>query len=1227
MDTSTFTTLDGGIVGGSLPSSVALGGFPTDKDTYLFYESSNVITTTSITVDGGVLPPGKYDSFLIHHDQSDTRESLAQFDFGTAVAVASISDGGNLISTDSLFGDPGTVYSVDPDRGLELTGTRFDDEFEIRTELRGSFVWNSPATGGDFSAVRYAGDTTRSLFDQARIIFESDEDGDGFVYSEDCDDRNPRVNPGAVEVADGRDNDCDGDVDEGIDQDGDGFTPSAGDCDDTDPTIFPGAVELDDGRDNDCNGSVDEGHDQDGDGFTPFGGDCDDTRDDTFPGAVELDDGRDNDCDGDVDEGHDQDGDGFTPFSGDCDDSDPNTFSGAREIIDGRDNDCDGVVDGTSGPSVDVTVFTTLDGAVIGEEIPSSLAFNDYPTGKDTYLFYESFNVVTTQPIVVDGGVLPPGKYDSFLLHHDQGDTRESQATFDFGATAVIASISDGGTLISTDAVFGNSGTSYSSDPDRGMELAGSRFLDEFFIQSEWGGRANWNSPDTGGDFYRVRYCGDTSRGFFDQARIIFESDEDGDGFVYSEDCDDRNPLVNPDAVEVVDGRDNDCDGDVDNVFVNDAPEADAGADVPAAEASSATGAVVTLDGSGSTDADLPDDSITYSWSAAGITFDNASSVIPSATFPLGTTEVTLVVTDSHGETDSDTVSVTVVDTTAPVIVAPDDIEVELEAVFTQVSVGAPTVSDAVDPSPLVSGDSPGGFPLGSTTVTWTARDASGNESTATQTLTVIDTTPPTLVGVPAHVRIEYGQVIPSPPTVRSVDPSSVDSRDVPLHEAWIPGVNDDAFTIERTWTASDSSGNTSSATQVISVGDTTPPSLTVPADVLAEATGTRTELGFGAGLASDNSSKAPSVTNDAPVDGFLLGTTTVTWTATDISGNSTSATQTVVVQDTTPPSIDPPTNATFESTTVLTRVTLSPPAVTDAVDPQPLLSNDAPSEGFPVGVTVVTWTATDFSGNSSTAEQIVTFEDTTPPVLTVPADIETGATGVLTVVALGTASATDLVDPSPVIANDAPASFAVGTTLVTWTATDSSGNSSSAVQQVVILGAAEIKAALKDSLADLSGEHKEIENALKEIEKGLVPKNWNDDGTLSSQHGHRALSADKRAVTQLLKTLEKKGRKALSPEDREIVEQAIIALVNVDRLLAETQIAIAEDTTVSDRKGQKAYDKQLTDARRRFVEAEAEFAKGDYKKALDRFRAAWTHAVKAEEAAIGHTKKIDEGV
>ena len=182
---------------------------------------------------------------------------------------------------------------------------------------------------------------------------------------DDCDDTTPAASPAMTENCNGYDDDCDGDVDEGFDGDGDGFVSCLGDCDDLDPAVYPDAPEVpDDAIDQDCDGWDDVTCfvDADWDGFgaglsfqiveldCPGPGlsmtddDCDDTTPAVSPGITEACNGYDDDCDGDVDEGFDGDGDGWTSCGGDCDDGDATFFPGALDLPDDSfDNDCNGI--------------------------------------------------------------------------------------------------------------------------------------------------------------------------------------------------------------------------------------------------------------------------------------------------------------------------------------------------------------------------------------------------------------------------------------------------------------------------------------------------------------------------------------------------------------------------------------------------------------------------------------------------------------------------------------------------------------------------------------------------------------------------------------------------------------------------------------------------------------------------------------------------------------------
>jgi len=113
-----------------------------------------------------------------------------------------------------------------------------------------------------------------------------------------------------------------------------------------------------------------------------------------------------------------------------------------------------------------------------------------------------------------------------------------------------------------------------------------------------------------------------------------------------------------------------------------------------------------------------------------------------------------------------------------------------------------------------------------------------------------------------------------------------------------------------------------------------------------------------------------------------------------------------------------------------------------------------ASASQFALGDTTVTCTAADALGNTATSNFKITVKDTTAPTITAPADINMPANAWLSSVTLGSPAVSDIVDTAPVVTSDAPASFPVGTTVVTWTVTDFSGNHSSATQNVTIVPA-----------------------------------------------------------------------------------------------------------------------------------------------------------------------------
>jgi microsomal dipeptidase-like Zn-dependent dipeptidase len=274
--------------------------------------------------------------------------------------------------------------------------------------------------------------------------------------------------------------------------------------------------------------------------------------------------------------------------------------------------------------------------------------------------------------------------------------------------------------------------------------------------------------------------------------------------------------------------------------------------------------------------------------------------------FAPGTTPVTCTSTDESGNTGTCVLNVVVADTTPPVIAAPADLRgVECASPEGAApALGSAATADACDPAPVVTNDASVVFPLGQTTVTWTALDAAGLSAGATQEVEVVDTTPPT-IACPDDVTAEC-----TGGGVAAVPVGSATGDDVCGAVAFSsdsPGTFPLGVTTV-THTATDAQGLATTCPQSVSVVDTTPPRIQCPAPATLECTG-----GHGASFTPVAAVVAdvcaagggPAVTVSQPPAGvFPLGTTRLGYSATDGAGLTTSCDTSVTVEDTTRPAI-----------------------------------------------------------------------------------------------------------------------------------------------------------------------------------------------------------------------------------------------------------------------------------------------------------------------------------
>ena len=311
----------------------------------------------------------------------------------------------------------------------------------------------------------------------------ADEDEDGYPACEDCDDADPAANEELTFYTDA-DGDGFGEASAPVSacELPEGAADDATDCDDTDDTIHPGATELCDGLDNDCDSAVSaEEEDDDSDGFVECavdddgwdgdaitgGEDCDDSRDEVFPGAEELCDGLDNDCDGALpDDEADQDNDTYvactiTTWSGssavvageDCDDDNSAVNPGADELCSTTDDDdCDGTVN--EDDAVDAsTWYADTDGDGYGDPTVTTVAC-DVPSG-----------TVSDDTDCDDGdGDVHPGATETCNGTDDDCDTDIDEGLLGTGASCAaddcMEVLTDGQTVDGSYTLYDAAGTS-----------------------------------------------------------------------------------------------------------------------------------------------------------------------------------------------------------------------------------------------------------------------------------------------------------------------------------------------------------------------------------------------------------------------------------------------------------------------------------------------------------------------------------------------------------------------------------------------------------------------------------------------------------------------------------------------------------------------------------------------------------------------------------------------
>src|SRR5206468_444381 len=277
----------------------------------------------------------------------------------------------------------------------------------------------------------------------------------------------------------------------------------------------------------------------------------------------------------------------------------------------------------------------------------------------------------------------------------------------------------------------------------------------------------------------------------------------------------------------------------------------------------------------------------------------------------------------------------------------------------------------------------PGCGNTGVITRTWKATDDCGNFATCVQTITLVDTTAPTISDVPDAIVECTGSTAPSA-TGTATGSDTCGTVTITHSDGPMSGQCGNTGSFVRTWTATDACGNTAQSTQTITIVDTTAPTITCVPNKTVECT---SAWAFDAPTASDACGNVTitivgTVTNLTGHCGNSFAATR-TWRATDACGNTAECSQTVTVEDHTPPTITCVPSKTVECGTAWS---FNAPTASDTCGNVTItivgtVTNLTGHCGNTFDATR-TWQATDACGNTAICVQTVSVLDATAPTL-----------------------------------------------------------------------------------------------------------------------------------------------------------------------------------------------------------------------------------------------------